>query len=332
MLGSIGLVPLLLALERAKSWRQFLLWSYSSLVIFSGLSSWWIGSWQAKTDPFLMISCVALIIVHPLFFMVALAAYRWVRLRKGRFFALAFLPFFWCAGEYLHALSDASYPWLTLANTQTYNLYYIQFIELTGVWGLSFLLLLQNSVLTALVFALELESKVRAHVFRVGMTILAFTLIPPFVYGFVVLGRQDGLVAKNTVTVTVVQPNVDPWDKWNAEDTTDHIALNYQLSKDAPGAKITDMFLWSENAIPYPITQPGFENRKAAMDSAINSLGKSVMSGFPDYVVYSPDAKPPVTSRPGITVNMETGKPDTSYRWDYFNSVGLWVPGKGLTG
>lgn len=325
-------MPLLLALERATTWRQFLRWSYFSLLIFSALSSWWIGSWQAQADPFLMISCVLLIFIHPLFFMVPLIAYRWIRLRKGRFFALLFLPFFWCGGEYIHALSDASYPWLTLANTQTYNLYYIQFIEVTGVWGLSFLLLLQNSVMTALVFSLELESRVRARVFRIGMTVLVATLVPPFVYGFIVLNRQDAVKPQRTLTVTVVQPNVDPWDKWNKLDTTDHIEVNRMLSAESPGAKVTGMYLWSENAIPYPMTQPGYENRRDAMNSAINSLGRPVMTGFPDYVVYKPGDEPPVTSRPGIVTDPLTGRTDTTFRWDYFNSVGLWVPGKGLTG
>ena len=332
LFGSVGLVPLLLALERADSWRKLLKWSYLSLLLFSALSSWWIGSWQAKADPFLMISCVLLVIVHPLFFMVPLVAYRWVRERRGRFFALAFLPFLWCGGEYLHALTDASYPWLTLGNTQTYNLYYIQFIEFTGVWGLSFLLLVQNAAFTAMIFSLGFESRHQTRMFRFGMTLIALTLVPPFLYGFYVLSRHADEPAEKSITVTVVQPNVDPWDKWNQADTTDHIALNYRLSAQSPAARSTQMFLWSENAIPYPVTQPGYEARREAMDAAVATLGRPVMSGFPDYVVYHAGDQPPVTSRPGVTVDPASGRLDTTFRWDYFNSVGLWAPGKGLTG
>jgi apolipoprotein N-acyltransferase len=332
LFGSVGLVPLLLALERADSWRKLLRWSYLSLLIFSALSSWWIGSWQAKADPFLMISCVLLVLVHPLFFMVPLVAYRWVRLRRGRFFALAFLPFLWCGGEFLHALTDASYPWLTLGNTQTYNLYYIQFIEFTGVWGLSFLLLVQNCAFAAMIFSLGFESRHQTRMFRTGMTIIALTLVPPFLYGFYVLGEAADAPPSKTITVTVVQPNVDPWDKWNQADTTDHIALNFRLSAASPLSRATQMFLWSENAIPYPLTQPGNEARREAMSVAVATLGRPVMTGFPDYVVYGPGDQPPVTSRPGVTVNTTTGALDTTFRWDYFNSVGLWTPEQGLTG
>ena len=332
LFGSIGLVPLLIALERAKTWGQLVRWSYLSLLLFSALSSWWIGSWQAKTDPFLMISCVLLIIVHPFFFIVPLVAYRWIRERAGVFFALAFLPFFWCGGEYLHALTDASYPWLTLGNTQTYNLYYIQFIEYTGVWGLSFLLLVHNAALAAMIIALQRGAASQRRVFQVAMTLLALTVIPPFIHGFYVLGQQEGVAPQRTIDVTVVQPNVDPWEKWNQSDTTDHIALNYELSSKAAGARATEMFLWSENAIPYPITQPGYESRRAQMDAVVETLGRPVMSGFPDYVVYETGDQPPVTARPGIVTDPVTGRADTTFRWDYFNSVGLWAPGLGFTG
>lgn len=327
LLGSIGLVPLLLAIERARSYRELFSWSYRSLLLFSALSSWWVGSWQAKADPFLMISCVLLVLIHPLFFIVPLMLYRAVRIAKGKWFALAFLPFLWCGGEYLHALSDASYPWLTLGNTQTYNLYYIQFIEFTGIWGLSFLLLVHNSVFTAMILALDRQQPNQMKIFRYCTTILAITLVPPFLYGFYVLGNAEGRIPDKGITVTVVQPNVDPWEKWQQHDTTNHIRLNSQLSRQSLAERPTEMFLWSENAIPYPVSRPGNNGRQQQLWAAVDSLGVPVLTGFPDYMAYEPGAEPPSAS-------LETRRnPDGTYatvRYDFFNSAGLFVPGRGL--
>jgi apolipoprotein N-acyltransferase len=330
LLGSIGLVPLLIALERARSYRQLIRWSYGSLVIFSALSSWWVGSWQAKADPFLMISCVLLVIIHPLFFIVPLVIYRWVRLRTSRLFALAFLPFLWCGGEYLHALSDASYPWLTLGNTQTYNLYYIQFIEFTGVWGLSFLLLVQNAVFTAMAFALDRSERFQAGIFRTGAAILALTLVPPFLYGFYVLGAAKERIPARGITVSVVQPNVDPWDKWNQADTTDHINLNLGLSLASLREHPTQMLLWSETAIPYPIVDPGWEGKRIQLHDAVDRLGVPVLTGFPDYLEYRDRAEAPPSAHTVLHPN-ETGGVDTIL-YDHFNSAGLFVPQAGLVG
>jgi apolipoprotein N-acyltransferase len=54
------------------------------------------------------------------------------------------------------------------------------------------------------------------------------------------------------------------------------------------------------------------------------------MTGFPDWVRYREGDQPPVTSRRDSMYNPETGRVE-AFRWDYFNSVGLWVPGTGLT-
>lgn len=330
LLGSIGLVPLLYALERARNYREAFAWSYLSLLLFSALSTWWVGSWQAKADPFLMISCIILIFIHPLFFVTPLMIYRAIRLRSSRLYALAFLPFLWCGGEYIHALSDVSYPWLTLGNTQAYNLYYIQFIEFTGIWGASLLLLIQNCVLTAMLFALEWEERFQRRVVRASVIILAITLIPPFVYGFYVLDRAHKRIPGKVITVTVVQPNVNPWDKWKVEDNSDQIAINSDLSREALATGRTDMFLWTENAIPYPVKKPGFEGLRNELYQAIDSLGVPVLTGFPDYVVYRDPGLAPASSRRDARYGPD-GKADT-FRWDYFNSAGLFVPGKGLTG
>lgn len=331
LFGSIGLVPLLLALERAGSYKQLFRWSYLSLFLFSALSSWWVGSWQAKADPFLMISCILLIIIHPLFFIVPLMLYRWVRNATGsRYFALAFLPFLWCGGEYLHALSDASYPWLTLGNTQTYNLYYIQFIEYTGIWGLSFLLLVQNVTFTAMLFALNRDGRDQGKIFRTGATILALTIVPPFLHGFYVLGEARDRMPEKGITVSVVQPNIDPWDKWNNVDPIDHIQLNSALSREALKKDRVEMFLWSETAIPHPVTQPGYEGKLAELLGAIDTLGVPVLTGFPDYLVYTDPSKAPPSSKSLITPR-GAGVYDTT-RYDHFNSAGLFVPGRGLNG
>ena len=106
-----------------------------------------------------MTSSILLILIHPFFFCVPIILYREVRRRTSLAIGLSFLVLLWTGGEYLHALTDASYPWLTLGNTQTYNLYYIQFIEYTGIWGVSLLMMIQNCLLAWLLISLTEENK-----------------------------------------------------------------------------------------------------------------------------------------------------------------------------
>lgn len=325
--GSIGLAPLLVAMERARTYRQAIRWSYWTMLIFSALSSWWIGSWQARTDTFLMISCVLLILIHPLFFVVPMVIYRAVRRSTSRAFALLFFPFLWCGGEYLHALGDASYPWLTLGNTLTYNLNYIQFIEFTGVWGLSFLLLVHNVVVVMMLFAWK-ERRRHGLVWGLGSAVIAVSIIVPTLYGWSARDHELMRSSVHTLGVTIVQPNVDPWDKWDKRDTTDQIALSAAESFKAK--KPTDMFLWVETAVPTPVTAPGQEGDAAKLQRVVDSLGVPLLTGFPDYLEYADRSSAPPSSKVKVVMN-DRGGIDT-VRYDYFNSAGLFVPHKGLVG
>jgi len=330
LFGSIGLVPLLLAVERARSYKELIKWSYFSLLIFSALSSWWVGSWQAKADPFLMISCVLLVLIHPLFFVVPMVIFRAVSRSTSRLFALILFPFLWCGGEYLHALSDASYPWLTLGNTQTYNIYYIQFIEFTGIWGLSFLLLLHNVIIAAMIFSLGRSEPEQKRTVYIGTLILLLTIVLPFVHGFYVIGDAKSTIPEKGITVTVIQPNVDPWDKWKTQDTTNHITLNGGLSLQALKEHPTEMFLWSETAIPQPVTMPGYEGKLAELRQMIDAIGVPVLTGFADYMEYRDPAAAPSSSK--MLIRPIGNNLLDTVRYDYFNSAGLFVPGEGVRG
>ena len=56
------------------------------------------------------------------------------------------LPFIWTMIDYLMSLTELSFPWASIANTQAqeYLLPFIQFIEFTGMFGVTFWLLLLN--------------------------------------------------------------------------------------------------------------------------------------------------------------------------------------------
>lgn len=340
ILGGIGLVPLLAAMERTTSWRQAFRWSYGSFLLFSAISTWWVGSWQSNADPWLMTSCILLIIIHPLFFTVPILLYRIVRRASSLVIGLAFLTLLWCGGEFLHALTDASYPWLTLGNAQTYNLHYIQFIEYTGVWGLSLLMLLQNSVVAWLILSrpgTDDPGRIRRN-FRTGGIILGLSILLPYLHGFVSLASagaretRDAAAGPDSIIVTIVQPNQNPWDKWRQDDPTDHILDNGELSLQAKARGVpTDMYLWAENAIPYPITHPDYTLRRSQMNAMVDSLGVPVMTGFPDYVEHPSKEEASPSSRRDSVPNPATGTVEVRY-WDYYNSIGVFAPGGAFLG
>lgn len=326
--AAVGPAPLLVAVERSRGFWQTVRWSYVAFLLFSALSTWWVGSWQARADQFLMISCVLLVIVHPLFFVVPVALYRLVRRWLPLVPALLFFALLWCGGEYLHSLGDLSYPWLTLGNTTTYDLPLMQMADLTGVWGLSLVLLLIAVTVSWIWLGWSDGAQRRRRLVR-GGSALALLLLVPHTYGLVRLVTSQPWNAEKmkvvAMRVAIVQPNVNPWDKWKTTDTTDQIRLNVDLSRGALAVK-PDMFLWVENAIPYLLTAPNYQARAEQMRRAVDELGVPVLTGFPDYIEYPSGAAPASARR---KVDMVNGRLDT-VRYDHFNSAGMFLPGRGL--
>ena len=328
--GGIGLIPLLIALERAKTWRQTLRWSYSSFLIFSALTTWWVGSWQSNADPWLMTSSILLIMIHPLFFCVPILLYHLIRKRTSLVIGLSFLVLLWTGGEYLHALSDASYPWLTLGNAQTYNLYYIQFIEYTGIWGVSLMMMIQNCVLAWIMLTLSENKQPRFKTYRLSLIVLTATVLLPYIHGLITTPSLDFSKERRSMNITIVQPNQNPWDKWRKSDPVDHIVDNVSLSFESKQENAKpDMFLWAETAIPKPITHPNWSHDKKKLYNMIDSLGTTVMTGFPDYVVHANKEAAAPSSRRDTIRNTATKTTEVRY-WDYYNSIGVVVPQTGL--
>ncbi len=322
LFAGIGFVPLFIVVERSKRWKTDLWQSYLAFLVFSGFSTWWVGSWQANTDPWLIVSSLLLVVVHPLFFSVPVILYGIIRRRTSLGIALLFFVLLFCGGEYLHALGEVSYPWLTLGNTTTYNLYFMQIAEITGVWGLSLLLLAQNGAIGWwLIGRKGRTSDQRRTSVRKTLVILGATTVPVYLVGFFLLGQAVDISAENeSVNILIVQPNQNPWDKWRKDDPVDHIVDNGTMTIE--GIKQVgpvDAVLWAENAIPYPLTNPRYADRKRTMASVMVQIGVPVITGFPDYHEYLSAEK----AKPSSKQLKENGR--TIY-YDHFNSIGVFNP------
>src|SRR5689334_22525718 len=75
----------------------------------------------------------------------------WLAERRSAAFALALVPFFWVAAEWLRGHLFGGFPWGTIGYSQYLRLRVIQIAELAGVHGVSFVLLAVNAALAGCV-------------------------------------------------------------------------------------------------------------------------------------------------------------------------------------
>ncbi len=307
------LVPLLIALENTTRLRNAFGIGYIMMFVCSLIATYWVGGWkgEGQVDPFLMVGGIALALVHPIFLILPILTYDAIRRRYGRIAALIALPVVWIGFEYWHSTGDLSFPWLNLYNSQTYNTAYIQFIEFTGSYGLSLVILFVNILLYTLLRYSVITTKPVAVATAVTgmkrwvrMSLIGAILLligAPYIYGVITISlRQQQIDKHSYLRVGIIQPNVNPWDKWNTDGpaVTDSMfrASRTSLSTRQGYALPYDLLLWPETAITYPITVPYRKADLGAVYNFVHAINTPILTGIPDREEYLVGTGKPIPS------------------------------------
>jgi len=115
----------------------------------------------------------------------------------------------------------------------------------------------------------------------------------PQVVSHLLMKNEDEDAEYASVTIGIAQPNVDPYDKWNAGETPleklkELISLYDSIALDAK----PDLVLFPETAIPFLIMQPSYETEWNWLKHHVDSVGIPLLSGFADIVWFERDAPP----------------------------------------
>ena len=312
-LACISLVPLLLLIERLRSLRRQFLYSYLSFFVASCIALYWVGGFTHAKDPFLMLAGGLVLVWEPFFFSVIVLSYLVVRKNFGLIAGLVSLPFIWITFEWLYALGEFAFPWLTLGNTQTYELGKIQFAEFTGVYGISFWLLIINVLFFVLLMNVMREKeRMSMKVNLLATAAIAVVYLLPSLYSLTIDETRFSSFQNPSLRVGIVQPNIDPWAKWEGASTLAGREKQVQQFLEITGEQKkagVQMSVWPETAILFDL--PIMKDECEKVQGVLDSLGTSIVSGYIDYKYYEA-GKSPATS------SVIRG---TSVHYDSYNSI-----------
>jgi apolipoprotein N-acyltransferase len=303
-----GYIPILIALESAFDSRGMIRKKYAAVLLyiafftFHGIANWWVGSWQKEADPFLMIAGIALWIGHPFFLMLPMVGYLYLRRRIPATYALAALPLLWTAFEWLHSLTDASYPWLSTGYALINNSTLVQAADLAGVWGLSFLIIAVNCCIYAALNVWRQTKSLKSFLAHPAISIACSIVLGIFTYGQIRLAQvQSAMRSAPQLNAAVVQPNINPWKKWAGgvyAQLDRHFALQDSLLALHPE---TELFVWSETAIPYMNKNlNSFLDFSPLAQRLPQNSGKGILTGFAEIHLMPPSPKNEPLAKPFI--------------------------------
>jgi len=265
-----GLIPLLLALAQSRPIKGFFLFFIFGVVFYTGIFYWMFDLPKYKV----LHHAVLGIYLCPLLGFIGIG-FCFINRRRGIAFALASLPFIWVAQEYIRSnLSFLSLPWGLLGHSQYQHPLLIQVASLTGVWGVSFLIVLVNSTITAIFFlligrktsaGLNADQISRSTGPKVVVASAIITVFLTLSYGYVMLA---GPLKGKEFKIAVVQGNIDQSKKWDPKHAPEIMQIYTNLTEMASAGR-PDLIVWPETATPKAI------NLDPKLYSQVKQIAKS---------------------------------------------------------
>tara|TARA_B100000886_G_scaffold117076_1_gene78734 strand:+ start:625 stop:2100 length:1476 start_codon:yes stop_codon:yes gene_type:complete len=175
-----------------------------------------------------------------------------------------FFPFIVVMVEYVRSFGALGFPWSNLALTQSKYIYFVQFIEVTGTYGVSFVIIGFNVILYNVT-----QKKISL---LKGLSFISLVII-----GLSTTGKARILSLPKSIqdiTVAVVQPNVNPNTKWqNKKEIIDFMdSLHQESIKFKP-----DLIVFPETALPSYLVR---DNRtRGTLQSTVNSSDIPLLTG-----------------------------------------------------
>ena len=150
-LGWIGLIPLLIALQSASSWKSAFLHGYfTGAIFFLGLVYWIILLYPFANIFLTTFAWLLLAGYLAVYFGVFSALLHGIPWKSGLSF-IFIVPALWTGLEWVRSWFLTGFPWGSMGYTQWNNLPAIQIASTTGVHGVSFIVVLLNATIADII-------------------------------------------------------------------------------------------------------------------------------------------------------------------------------------
>jgi apolipoprotein N-acyltransferase len=240
-LAWVALVPLLLVMRR----RPFAAGFTAGIVFFAAVLYWlnFVMTTYGGLQPFFSLLAYLFLIIY-------LAAYfglaTWISCQLEAVCKLPYLmtlPPLWVALEYLRGVLFTGFPWAIIGYSQQNFSLAIQSCDVTGVYGVSLMLIVVNCAIAGMIAA------PRSRLAWLGVAAAIIISISHFGYG---VWRESQPLEQRSeqLRVALIQGNIDQMQKWAPDNRQASIDRYSRLSRLALEYQ-PDLVIWPEAATPF---------------------------------------------------------------------------------
>jgi apolipoprotein N-acyltransferase len=248
LFGWIALVPLLAAISNETPRNAFWIGFRAGIAAFLALIYWVTVSmaryggmpWALTLIPlFLFVAYLGL------YFGIFTALMVWIRTRI-RAPAVFLAPVLWTALEWIRSHAFSGFPWGLIGYSQALNLPAIQISDLTGVYGVSFLVVLVNAAVADVIGMSEPGR--RSEALR-SVSIATVCLLAVYGYGIARIHHFDAHPGQ-PMTAGVVQADIPQDVKWDPA-FREATLKKYERLTEQIAQSGAQLIVWPEAAMPF---------------------------------------------------------------------------------
>ncbi len=240
-LAWFALVPFIIILFNSSSFEG-MVFGFLIGLISNLISLYWLSENIGTTFVIGLISLISTAIYLSIFWSIFSLIFCFINNNSSK--GIYFFPFGWVIFEYCFSIGIMGFPWMSLATTQTNYLPVIQIAEFTGIFGISFWIACLNIIIFK-IFSSNFEFKIK------NFNNFIFLLVAVWLFGYVrIFSLKDEY--SNSLEILVVQPNLNPNEKWNKKIKEKIFDDLIELSKVNINYS-TDLIIWPEVATPFYI-------------------------------------------------------------------------------
>ncbi len=335
-LAWFALVPYFFIIQEVKTTKQLLGYTFlTGFLYYISLMYWlfYMASWTLETwsTSAVVVFCTVLLsaILAAFYFFAAWTCW-FFRKKIGLSFIWTF-PVVWVAIEYIKNHLFTGYPWGLIGVSQYKFLPLIQISEWTGVFGVSFIVVMANALIFEVIYSVQGKRK-SLSLLEVSVPIVLLVSVLFYGFSFFYIPKTYNpmkevgiesteaplVVPKNKdeqedgLSVSLIQGNIPQDVKWSNKHE-DYIRDEYRrLSLEAIKKDKTELVIWPETAMPSYLRfdEPG-----------LILLSELIKGSQIPFLVGASDQRQVVKK-----------KGDKEWlKVDYYNTAFLLEPGKGFT-
>lgn len=244
-----GFVPLFFALNNKSLKEAFILFFITGIIFWSATIYWLAHVTLAG----MIILILYLSLYFGLFGLIIRPC-----TRHSTPYALVFIPAVWVLLEYIRGYLLTGFPWALLGYSQYLNLPAAQIADITGAWGVSFLLIFVNVAIVEIICSVISGPRSRP---RTIIILLIPLLVLTLGYGYYRLNQRADAGRQTALKISVIQGNIPQEIKWDIKARDAIIDKYFKFSslaaKQGPG-----LIIWPEASLPIvPQEEPGYFKR-----------------------------------------------------------------------